>query len=76
MVRKGWVLTVAILVFDLNFNRLYIVVFVPFFSRFESNSRAIIRLIAKVKIIILHAEDNRLLIPLASASFPISLLSL
>ena len=61
---------------DLYFNRLHIVVLVPLFSSFESNSRAIVRLIPKVILIVIHIEDNRLLIPLASASFPISLLNL
>ena len=78
-VRVGRVLTVAIFVLfalDLYFNRLHIVVLVPLFSSFESNSRAIVRLITKIIIIVLHIEDNRLLVPLASASFPISLLNL
>ena len=77
--RVGWVLAVAIFVLfalDLHFNRLHIVVLVPLFSSFESNSRAIVRFITKIIIIVLHIEDNRLLIPLASASFPISLLNL
>ena len=61
---------------DLYFNRLHIVVLVPLFSSFKSNSRAIVRLIPKVILIVIHIEDNRLLIPLTSASFPISLLNL
>ena len=73
--RVGWVLTVALFVLDLYFDRLHVVVLVPLFSSFESNSRAVVRLIPKVIFLVLHIEDNRLLMPLAS-SFPIGLLSL
>ena len=75
----GWVLTVAtfgLFALDLNLNRLHIVVLIPLFSSFECNSRTIISLIPKVIFIVLHIEDNRLLISPASASFPISLLCL